>query len=97
LTALVPKRLTVRIGEPFEITLPEPGATGYLYEPHFEPNFILYAGVSRKISSDVGGASLAVFQFKARTIGTSEICFRLTAPWDPEPADEKCVRLDIGA
>jgi hypothetical protein len=97
LKAVVPKRLTVRRGEPFEITLSEPGATGYLYEPHFDPNFISYEGVNRTISRDVGGGSLAIFRFKTRTVGTSEICFRLTAPWDPEPADEKRVRLDIGA
>jgi hypothetical protein len=84
------------MGEPFEIMLPEPGATGYLYEPHFDPKFISYDGVSRTISRDVGGESLATFRFKVRTVGTTEICFRLTAPWDPEPAEEKYFRLDIG-
>jgi hypothetical protein len=97
LTAVVPKHLVVRLGEPFEIALPEPGATGYLYEPHFDPNFISYGGVSRRISPDAGGESRVIFQFKALAVGTSDIGFRLTAPWDPEPADELCFRLDIGA
>ena len=95
--AIAPNHLTVRQGEPFEIALPEPGATGYLYEPYFDPDFVSFGGVKRAISPHVGGENLAIFHFTARQIGKSDIWFRLTAPWDPQPAGEKHVCVDVGS
>jgi Chagasin family peptidase inhibitor I42 len=91
----LPEHLSVRVGHSFEVALSEPSATGYLYEPDFDRNLVSYCGVNRRISSAIGGESIATFQFTARARGNTEICFRLAAPWDSEPAEERRVQLSI--
>jgi Chagasin family peptidase inhibitor I42 len=88
-------RLAPRVGECFEIALTEPGATGYLYEPKFDPKLVSFEGVDRNISSKVGGSSSSVFRFRAKAAGEGQITFQLIAPWDPEPADKRIVLLEV--
>jgi Chagasin family peptidase inhibitor I42 len=80
--------IIMRTGEPFAVELDEPGATGYLFEPHFDPAQLRLEEVERRPSTVPGAASRTRFVFVALAPGSSCLIFRLSAPWDVTSARE---------
>jgi hypothetical protein len=80
-------RVTSVVGEEFLITLTEPGAAGYLFEPVGLPGSVSLVSVSRYPSEVPGGSGTALFRFRAERPGTGELTFELRAPWEEEAAD----------
>ena len=80
--------IVTRIGEPFAVDLDEPSATGYLFEPHFDPAQLRLEEVERRPSTVPGSVSRTRFVFVALAPSSSRLVFELCAPWDPSHAQE---------
>jgi predicted secreted protein len=82
----------IRPHERLTITLDQPGGTGYLWE--LEDNPTRYRVVDQKIQADesedtFGGSGTQVFVVEPLVEGTTQLVFRLAAPWSSEAAREQ--------
>ncbi|HEX8127092.1 MAG TPA: protease inhibitor I42 family protein [Allosphingosinicella sp.] len=86
----------VKVGERFEVELPQSAGTGYSWDIKSPRSDIVefvdksVEKVSRPAGSEpmTGGAEIAAFRFRATAPGTAELVFVNRRPWmDPQPDD----------
>lgn len=85
----------VAIGEDFEVTIEEPGASGYRFRASFDDRLLSLLSELHSVSRPFGNDCTAKFRFRARASGDCELAFGLWAPWDPEPTDVRTFFLRI--
>ena len=91
-----PAPTTVSVGEPIEIDVVTPGATGYEWRVDLDEGRWERAGTDLVPSFESFGASgLTTFELIPQAAGRQELVFRLIAPWDAEPAREIRLVVDV--
>lgn len=78
--------ISVSIGEEFLISLHEPGASGYLFDPVLPADLVSLVSVTRQASLAPGADGTVLFRLKAERVGTDELTFELRAPWEDDAA-----------
>lgn len=78
--------VSASVGEEFLISLQEPGASGYLFEPVLPTDFVSLVCAIRQGSTTPGASGTALFRLKAEKVGEGELAFELRAPWEDEAA-----------
>lgn len=87
--------IRVSIGEEFLISLQEPGASGYLYEPVLPADLVSLASATRQPSAAPGASGTVLFRFRTKRVGTGELAFELRAPWKDEAASRISFSVSI--
>jgi predicted secreted protein len=88
----------VAAGEMIRLVLPEPGGTGYLWEPrHPDPARLqlLESTTARRGEKQLlGGTHDRIFLFRATAPGKVRLTLELRRPWEQEePAAKSCTLL----
>jgi predicted secreted protein len=89
---------SVAVGEPLELRLASAGTTGHLWQLHADPERVRV--LSRDTVPDelsFGGRGVMRFVVEALRPGATDLRLELAAPWEPAPAREHTVRLEVGA
>jgi len=96
------KEFKIRIGETFQVILPENPTTGYIWIVYKSgtPNISLVSksfSLPREEPPVVGRGGTRVFTFKALKVGSAELVLRLRRPWEEESkfADSFLIKLEI--
>ncbi|HEX8241279.1 MAG TPA: protease inhibitor I42 family protein [Allosphingosinicella sp.] len=90
----------VRVGERFEVALPQSAGTGYSWELKSPPSGTVEF-IDKSVETPprpagsgpmVGGAQNVLFRFRAAAPGQAELVFVNRRPWAPQPDDETVTR-----
>lgn len=87
--------ISVSIGAEFLISLQEPGASGYLFDPVLPVDLVSLVCTTRQPSAAPGASGAVLFRLKAEKIGTGELTFELRAPWEDEAASRISFSVSI--
>lgn len=83
-----------RLGQAFELALPGGGTTGYRWEARSADGVdVERLGVRAALT--FGGRTREIFLVTPRHAGDIRLVLILRAPWDPEPADVREIRLKV--
>jgi len=93
-----PKIISTKIGEPVEIELKFPGASGYEWSVSFDGEHVTLLGKRRKLNSKkMGAKAKEVFKFEALSEGDHKISFALRRPWEDEAVEHRDIVLHVKA
>jgi inhibitor of cysteine peptidase len=88
--------IRVQARKAFAISLEGNPTTGYIWQANFESHYLVIVGQTFEPASEaVGAGGREVFQFQARTKGTTEISFECRRPWGGKPLDTRNLQVVI--
>ena len=88
--------IQVQARKTFSISLEGNPTTGYTWQANVESHYLAVVGQTFELNSEaVGAGGHEVFQFRARTKGTTEISFQCRRPWGGEPRDTRNLQVVI--
>ncbi|MGA7203182.1 MAG: protease inhibitor I42 family protein [Specibacter sp.] len=94
----MPEVMTVRTGEMFTVDIPATPATGYQWSVAAVPAGVEMVENSFKATSSpamVPASGTHSFHFVAGPPGTVELHFVLKRSWEPDPVDQRTVRVQV--
>jgi predicted secreted protein len=91
--------LTTRVGESFSVVLEELPSSGHTWSCRDPPNSIHLVAIEPvgAASPEIGTPSRKRFTFVATEAGGFTVTFVLKRPWEPEPVEERKVRVLVAA
>jgi predicted secreted protein len=89
----------VRVGETFTLRLPAMPTAGYTWSAEHDAAALdLVCGGDVVTAGEAPGAGGAqTFAFRGRTVGETVLRLRYGRPWEPEPREERRVRVVVEA
>ena len=89
----------VRVGETFTLRLPATPTAGYAWSAEHDAAALdLVRGGDVVAAGDAPGAGAEeTFEFRARAPGETVLALRYGRPWEPEPREERRVRVVVVA
>lgn len=92
-------RVSLKVGDTLELTLPENPSTGYRWEIVSTPS-ILEESLSDQLDLEgrqPGAAGRRTFRFRVSGSGDGDLRLRLRRPWEPEGMDEGLFELTLSS
>jgi predicted secreted protein len=88
--------ISTKVGQPVEIELKFPGASGYEWSVSFDGTCVSLLGRQRKLNSKkMGAKAKEVFKFEALAKGDHKISFALRRPWEDEAVEHRYIVLHV--